>query len=57
VATQDVAMPSPVSAVDQIATSIVAYRKLSVSSKPRMYGIRTIVAVEALDNGKCCVTG
>jgi len=48
----DVAIPSPVSAVDQIATSMVAYKKFSVSSKPRMYGIRTIVAVEALEIGQ-----
>ena len=50
VATQDVAMPSPVSAVDQMATSMVAYRKLFVSSSPRIYGIRTIVAVDALES-------
>lgn len=49
VAMEQAARPIPVSDVDQIATSVVAYRKSAWSARPLTYGMRTIVAIEALD--------
>jgi hypothetical protein len=43
-----VARPMPVSHVDQMATSVVEYRKSGISLRPLMNGIRTMVAVEPL---------
>lgn len=54
VAAQEAVMLSPVSEHDQIATSIVLYRKSAEFFKVDMYGMRTIVAIEALDNGQQC---
>jgi hypothetical protein len=48
VATADAPKPMPVSHVDQMATSMVEYRKSGISLRPLMNGRRTIVAVEPL---------
>jgi hypothetical protein len=48
VATAEAVMPIPVSAVLHSATSVVAYRKSAWLAKSFTYGIRIIVAVEAL---------
>jgi hypothetical protein len=48
VAIDEAAIPIPVSLVDQIATSVVAYRKSSWLERSLTYGMRMIVAVEAL---------
>lgn len=41
-------IPIPVSAVDQIATSVIEYKKSPILVKSWRYGIRTIVAVDAI---------
>ena len=48
VANEQAVRPIPVSAVDQIATSVVAYRKSAWLARSLTYGMRTIVAMEAL---------
>ena len=48
VAQQLAVMARPVSQHDHMATSDVAYRKSEVSANVWMYGMRTIVAMEAL---------
>lgn len=47
-ANEQAARPIPVSAVDQIATSVVAYRKSAWLARSLTYGMRMIVAIEAL---------
>ena len=48
VAAAEAIIPIPVSAVDQIATPVVAYKKSAVSLRPLTYGKRTMVAVDPL---------
>lgn len=48
VAAQEAVILSPVSLQLQIATSVVVYRKSDECARVEMYGIRTMVAIEAL---------
>lgn len=48
VAKEQAAMPMPVSDIDQIATSVVAYKKSAWLARSLTYGIRIMVAIDAL---------
>jgi hypothetical protein len=49
VAAQEAVILSPVSQHDQMATSVVLYRKSAKCDRVDMYGMRTMVAIEALE--------